>query len=247
MFRLLVIFFMTTFPTTNLWASNYIGNYECEPTFVVREAMLFLANGKDDTHLLITNQNSGIDIGLIDEDALKKMEIAPEDFQSLKLEMFQKHSFRMQISENYGQITQTGQNGVDTYFEHVLVSPLETDPKILMGYTEYTSKIETNEFWFIRDSVFYYVLRDAFKYLDKTYDTRDVDIGVFSEKKVAYPIIRNMLKNLATSKLTSHGSWIKISQSEVPGTLNFSADNAGLLLDYNVKDTEKFRAVCKLI
>ena len=51
-----------------------------------------------------------------------------------------------------------------------------------------------------------------------------------------------MLKNLATS-----GSWIEISPSDTSGTLNFSIDNAGDLLNYNVRETDKFRAVCKKI
>ena len=74
----------------------------------------------------------------------------------------------------------------------------------------------------------------------------DIDISTFSRdedgKTSADPIIRNMLKNLAT-----RGSWIEISPSDTSGTLNFSIDNAGDLLNYNVRETDKFRAVCKKI
>ena len=79
---------------------------------------------------------------------------------------------------------------------------------------------------------------------DTLKNTKTIDFLDEEEKrKVIYSLVRNMLKNLATYS----GSWIEISQSEIPGTLNFSAKNAGLLLNYNVDDTEIFRAVCKII
>ena len=237
MFRLLVIFFMTTFPTTSLWASNYIGNYECEPTFVLTEDYLLIANGTDDIKVLLTNQNPEIELGLVDENKLKKMGMTLEDFMKFKTTEFRKHSFEMKINSNSGQIIQLGQDKeVDTYFESVLVG--KTDPKILMGYTEYSSKTSSEEYWWIRDFVFMGTWDDTLK------NTKTIEYLDEKEKeKVIYSLVRNMLKNLANYG----GSWIEINQSEIPGTLNFSADNAGLLLDYNVKDTEKFRAVCKLI
>ena len=242
MIRLLVIFLITIFTTTHLWASDYVGDYECEPTFALREDLLFIANGEDDIRLLMINPNKEIDygvFGLIDENLLKKMEMTPEDFLKFNSGTFKQYSFRMKISENAGQITQPGINqDVDVYFEHVLVNDgLETDPKILMGYTEYSSKIETEEFWFIRDLVLMRTWDDTRKNTQKIGTLDEVE-----KRKVLHSLVRNMLQNLATS-----GSWIEISPSDTSGTLNFSIDNAGDLLNYNVRETDKFRAVCKKI
>jgi len=251
MIRLLVIFLITIFTTTHLWASDYVGDYECEPTFALREDFLFIANGEDDIRLLMINPNKEIDygvFGLIDENVIKKNGETPEGFLKFKSGIFKQHSFRMKISENAGQITQPGKDDdAGVYFEHVLVNNgLETDPKILMGYTEFGDKESKDEFWHIREYVFADVLKDTFKYLYKTYGMLDINIYTFSQdedgKASADPIIRNMLKNLATS-----GSWIEISPSDTSGTLNFSIDNAGDLLNYNVRETDKFRAVCKKI
>ena len=183
--------------------------------------------------------NPEIELGLVDENLLKKMEMTPEDFLKFNSGIFKQHSFRMKISENAGQITQPGINqDVDVYFEHVLVNDgLETDPKILMGYTEYSSKTETEEFWFIRDLVFMPTWDDTLKNTQKIGTLDEVE-----KRKVLHSLVRNMLKNLATS-----GSWIEISPSDTSGTLNFSIDNAGDLLNYNVRETDKFRAVCKKI
>jgi len=242
MIRLLVIFLITIFTTTHLWASDYVGDYECEPTFALREDLLFIANGEDDIRLLMINPNKEIDygvFGLIDENVIKKNGETPEGFLKFKSGIFKQHSFRMKISENAGQITQPGKNqDVDVYFEHVLVNDgLETDPKILMGYTEYSSKTETEEFWFIRDLVFMPTWDDTLKNTQKIGTLDEVE-----KRKVLHSLVRNMLKNLATS-----GSWIEISPSDTSGTLNFSIDNAGDLLNYNVRETDKFRAVCKKI
>ena len=242
MIRLLVIFLITIFTTTHLWASDYVGDYECEPTFALREDLLFIANGEDDIRLLMINPNKEIDygvFGLIDENVIKKNGETPEGFLKFKSGIFKQHSFRMKISENAGQITQPGINqDVDVYFEHVLVNDgLETDPKILMGYTEYSSKTETEEFWFIRDLVFMPTWDDTLKNTQKIGTLDEVE-----KRKVLHSLVRNMLKNLATS-----GSWIEISPSDTSGTLNFSIDNAGDLLNYNVRETDKFRAVCKKI
>ena len=242
MIRLLVIFLITIFTTTHLWASDYVGDYECEPTFALREDLLFIANGEDDIRLLMINPNKEIDygvFGLIDENVIKKNGETPEGFLKFKSGIFKQHSFRMKISENAGQITQPGINqDVDVYFEHVLVNDgLETDPKILMGYTEYSSKTETEEFWFIRDLVLMRTWDDTRKNTQKIGTLDEVE-----KRKVLHSLVRNMLKNLATS-----GSWIEISPSDTSGTLNFSIDNAGDLLNYNVRETDKFRAVCKKI
>ena len=237
MIRLLVIFFITIFQTSHLWASDYDGNYKCEPTFVLTENYLLIANGIDYIQVLVTNQNQGIDLGLVDENKLEKIEMTLEDFIKFKTTEFRKHSFEMKIYSNTGQIIQPGHDEeVDTYFETVLVG--KTDSKILMGYTEYGSKTRSEEYWWIRD----FVLMDTWD--DTLKNTKTIDFLDEEEKrKVIYSLVRNMLKNLATYS----GSWIEISQSEIPGTLNFSAKNAGLLLNYNVDDTEIFRAVCKII
>ena len=242
MIRSLVIFLITIFTTTHLWALDYVGDYECEPTFALREDLLFIANGEDDIRLLMINPNKEIDygvFGLIDENVIKKNGETPEGFLKFKSGIFKQHSFRMKISENAGQITQPGKNqDVDVYFEHVLVNDgLETDPKILMGYTEYSSKTETEEFWFIRDLVFMPTWDDTLKNTQKIGTLDEVE-----KRKVLHSLVRNMLQNLATS-----GSWIEISPSDTSGTLNFSIDNAGDLLNYNVRETDKFRAVCKKI
>ena len=248
MIRLLVIFLITIFTTTHLWASDYVGDYESEPTFVLREDLLFIINGKDDIQIMFITPNPETELGLVDENLLKKIEMTPDDFLKFKSGILKQHSFQMKISENSGQITQPGENDdVDVYFEHVLVNDeLETDPKILMGYTEFGDKESKDEFWHIREYVFADVLKDTFKYLYKTYGMLDINIYTFSQdedgKASADPIIRNMLKNLAT-----RGSWIEISSSDTSGTLNFSIDNAGDLLNYNVRETDKFRAVCKKI
>lgn len=248
MIRLLVIFLITIFTTTHLWASDYVGDYECEPTFVLREDLLFIINGKDDIQIMLITPYPETELGLVDENLLKKIKMTPDDFLKFKSGILKQHSFQMKISENSGQITQPGENDdVDVYFEHVLVNDgLETDPKILMGYTEFGDKESKDEFWHIREYVFADVLEDTFKYLYETYGMLDIDISTFSRdedgKTSADPIIRNMLKNLAT-----RGSWIEISPSDTSGTLNFSIDNAGDLLNYNVRETEKFRAVCKKI
>ena len=229
---------MTIFPTIHLWASDYDGDYTCEPTFVLTENYLIIANGIDDIQVLMTKQNPEIELGLVDENKLKKMGMTPEDFAKFKSTEFQKHSFEMKISANTGQIIQTGQGTeVDTYFENVFVKDgAETDPKILMGYTEYSPKTFTDEYWKIRDNVLMDTLDDILE-MTETYEyINDVEY-----RKVLNSLVRNMLKNLATS-----GSWIEINQSEIPGALNFSAENAGLLLNYNVDDTAKFRAVCKI-
>lgn len=227
---------MTNFPIIHLWASDYDGNYKCEPTFVLTENYLLIANGIDDIQFLVTRQNPEIELGLVDENKLKKMGMTLDEFSKFKSTEFQKHSFELKISANTGQIIQTGQDReVDTYFESILVG--KTDPKILMGYTEYVSKIENEEFWFIRDFVFMDAWDDTLK------NTETIEWLEKEEKeKVIYSLVRNMLKNLAVS-----GSWIEINQSEIPGALNFSAENAGLLLNYNVGDSEKFQAVCKII
>jgi len=240
MIRLLVIFLITIFTTTHLWASDYVGDYECEPTFVLGEDVLFVVNSKDDIRLLMINPNREIDFGafgLIDENVTKKNGGTPEDFLKLKLELFKQYSFKMKISENSGQITQPGENDdVDVYFEHVLVNDgVETGPKILMGYTEYSSKTETEEFWFIRDLVLMRTWDDTLKNTQKIGTLDEVE-----KRKVLYSLVRNMLKNLATS-----GSWIEISPSDTSGTLNFSIDDAGYLL--TIRETDKFRAVCKKI
>jgi hypothetical protein len=247
--KFLIVLISLLAPCQIILASEYLGEYKCEPTFVLGEDVLFVANSKDDIRLLMINPNREIDFGvfgLIDENVTKKNGGTPEDFLKLKLELFKQYSFRMKISENAGQITQPGENDyVDVYFEHVLVNNgLETDPKILMGYTEFGDKESKDEFWHIREFVFTDVLKDTFKYLYKTYGMLDIDIYTFSQdedgKTSADPIIRNMLKNLATS-----GSWIEISPSDTSGTLNFSIDDAGYLL--TIRETDKFRAVCKLI
>jgi len=241
MIRLLVIFLITIFTTTHLWASDYVGDYECEPTFVLqKKGLLFIINGEDDIRLLMINPNKEIDygvFGLIDENVIKKNGETPEGFLKFKSGIFKQHSFRMKISENSGQITQPGENDdVDVYFEHVLVNDgLETDPKILMGYTEYSSKTETEEFWFIRDLVFMPTWDDTLKNTQKIGTLDEVE-----KRKVLHSLVRNMLKNLATS-----GSWIEISPSDTSGTLNFSIDDAGYLL--TIRETDKFRAVCKKI
>ncbi len=74
MIRLLIIFFMTIFPTIHLWASDYDGDYTCEPTFVLTENYLIIANGIDDIQVLITKQNPEIELGLVDENKLKKIQ-----------------------------------------------------------------------------------------------------------------------------------------------------------------------------
>lgn len=235
MIRLLIIFIMTTFPTIHLWALDYDGNYTCEPTFVLTEKYLLIANGIDNIQVLVTKQNQEIDLGLVDENKLEKMGMTLENFMKFKTTEFRKHSFEMKISANTGQIIQPGQDSeVDTYFENVYLK----SGKTLMGYTEYSSKTKTDELWEIRDFVFMGTYDDTQKHAIK--------IGFLDkeeQRKVIYSLVRNMLKELATSS----GSWIEISQSKVPGTLNFSAENAGLLLNYNVDDTEIFRAVCKII
>ena len=248
--KFLIVLISLLAPCQIILASEYIGEYKCKPTFVLREDLLFIINGKDDIQVMLINPNPETELGLVDENLLKKIEMTPEDFLKFKSEIFKQHSFRMKISENAGQITQPGKNqDVDVYFEHVLVNNgMETDPKILMGYTEFGNKESKDEFWHIRDYVFSDVFKDTSKYLDKSYGTRDVDIYYFSDadgKTSADPIIRNMLRNLAYSGF--FGSWIKISLSDSSGTLNFSVDNAGELLNYNVRETDKFRAICKLI
>ena len=99
MIRLLVIFLITIFTTTHLWASDYVGDYECEPTFVLqKKGLLFIINGEDDIRVMVIIPNPEIELGLVDENLLKKMEMTPEDFLKFNSEIFKQHSFRMKIS-----------------------------------------------------------------------------------------------------------------------------------------------------
>lgn len=229
---------MTTFPTTNLWASNYIGNYECEPTSILTEEFLFIANGKDNIQVLLTKPNPDIELGLVEETKLKKMGSTTEEFLKFKSTQFQKHSFELEISENYGEITQIGQDSeVDTYFENVFLKDGEGKPTLLLGYTEYTSKTETDEYWKIRDDILIDAMSDILE-MTKTYEYKNES----EYREVLNSLVRNMLKNLATG-----GSWIEISQNDNSGTLNFSMVDAQPLFNFNVNKTDKFGAVCKLI
>lgn len=226
-------FLIILFPTHIVWASNYVGKYKCEPTSILTEEFLFIANGKDNIQVLLTKPNPDIELGLVEETKLKKMGSTTEEFLKFKSTQFQKHSFELEIFKNYGQIIQTGQDSeVDTYFENVFLK----DGELLLGYTEYTSKSETDEYWKVRDDLFIDAMSDILE-MTRTYEYKNE----IEYKKVLTSLARNMLKNLAFS-----GSWIEINQGQVQGTLNFSADNAGLLLRNNVEDTEKFRAICKL-
>ena len=235
--KVFFFFLIIFFPTHTVWASNYIGEYKCEPTSILTEDFLFIANGKDNIQVLLTKPNPDIELGLVEETKLKKMGMTTKEFQKFKLTQFQKHSFEMKISTNTGQIIQTGQDSeVNTYFENVFLKDGEGNPKLLLGYTEYTSKSETEEYWKVRDDLLIDAMSDILE-MTRTYEYKNE----IEYKKVLTSLARNMLKNLAFS-----GSWIEINQGQVRGTLNFSADNAGLLLNNNVEDTEKFRAICKL-
>jgi len=153
---------------------------------------------------------------------------------NFKSTQFQKHSFELEISENYGEITQIGQDSeVDKYFENVFLK----DGALLLGYTEYTSKTETDEYWKIRDDIFIDAMSDILK-MTRTYEYKNES----EYREVLNSLVRNMLKNLAFG-----GSWIEISQNDNSGTLNFSMVDAQPLFNFNVNKTDKFVAVCKLI
>ena len=73
-------FLIILFPTHFVWASNYIGKYKCEPTSILTEDFLFIANGKDNIQVLLTKPNPDIELGLVEETKLKEMKKGTQNY-----------------------------------------------------------------------------------------------------------------------------------------------------------------------
>ena len=57
-------------------------------------------------------------------------------------------------------------------------------------------------------------------------------------------VSNNLLLNLYT---ISDGNWIEIEPADINGELNFTAKDASRLFSFNVKESELFKAKCRLI
>ena len=240
--KLLIVLISLLIPCKIILASDYAGFYQCEPTFILANKFLLISNGKDDIQILITEPNQEVPIGLVDENMLQKMGMTPEDFSKFKLEQFQDYTFNLKIWTDKGQITQLNKdNEVDTYFHNVLQGG------VLMGYTEYTNQVKTDDDWFIRDVIFMGVFDDIYQIfindLGNDIITDNRNFSGADKVKLSNPLVKNMLEYLAPYE-DYYGSWIEISQHETPGKLEFSVKDIQPILNFNVGQTHEFRAIC---
>ena len=232
--KFLIVLISLLTPCQIILASEYIGEYKCEPTFIQQEEFLILSNNESDIEVIAIKQYPNYPIGLIDEDFLAKVETSNEDFDKWKKEKFESHTFNLLISENGGKISQFDKtNPVEIVFHSLIFNDY---PKLLAGYTEFSSEKEKEDFWYIRDGV----LVDVWNDIDEM-----VRNGSAEElNELMNQVANNLLLNLYT---ISDGNWIEIEPTDINGELNFTAKDASRLFSFNVKESQLFKAKCRLI
>jgi hypothetical protein len=232
--KFLIVLISLLAPCQIILASEYIGEYKCEPTFIQQEEFLILSNNESDIEVIAIKQYPNYPIGLIDEDFLAKVETSNEDFDKWKKEKFESHTFNLLISENGGKISQFDKtNPVEIVFHSIIFNDY---PKLLAGYTEFSSEKEKEDFWYIRDVI----LVDVWNDIDEM--VRNGSVEELNE--LMNQVANNLLLNLYT---ISDGNWIEIEPTDINGELNFTAKDASRLFSFNVKESELFKAKCRLI
>jgi hypothetical protein len=232
--KFLIVLISLLAPCQIILASEYIGEYKCEPTFIQQEEFLILSNNESDIEVIAIKQYPNYPIGLIDEDFLAKVETSNEDFDKWKKEKFESHTFNLLISENGGKISQFDKtNPVEIVFHSIIFNDY---PKLLAGYTEFSSEKEKEDFWYIRDGI----LVDVWNDIDEM--VRNGSVEELNE--LMNQVANNLLLNLYT---ISDGNWIEIEPTDINGELNFTAKDASRLFSFNVKESELFKAKCRLI
>ena len=232
--KFLIVLISLLAPCQIILASEYLGEYKCEPTFIQQEDFLILSNNESDIEVIAIKQNPDYPIGLIDEDFLAEVETSNEDFDKWKKEKFESHTFNLLISENGGKISQFDKtNPVEIVFHSLIFNDY---PKLLAGYTEFSSEEQKEDFWYIRDGV----LVDVWNDIDEM-----VRNGSAEElNELMNQVANNLLLNLYT---ISDGNWIEIEPTDINGELNFTAKDARRLFSFNVKESQLFKAKCRLI
>ena len=236
--KFLIVLISLLAPCQIILASEYIGEYKCEPTFIQQEEFLILSNNESDIEVIAIKQYPNYPIGLIDEDFLAEVETSNKDFDKWKKEKFESHTFNLLISENGGKISQFDKtNPVEIVFHSIIFNDY---PKLLAGYTEFSSEEQKEDFWYIRDGVLIDVWNDIDKNLYFEYGTVNED----EYNQLMNQITNNLLINLYT---ISDGNWIEIEPTDTEGELNFTAKDARRLFSFNVKESQLFKAKCRLI
>jgi hypothetical protein len=232
--KFLIVLISLLAPCQIILASEYIGEYKCEPTFIQQEEFLILSNNESDIEVIAIKQYPNYPIGLIDEDFLAKVETSNEDFDKWKKEKFESHTFNLLISENGGKISQFDKtNPVEIVFHSIIFNDY---PKLLAGYTEFSSEEQKEDFWYIRDGV----LVDVWNDIDEM--VRNGSVEELNE--LMNQVANNLLINIYR---ISDGAWIEIELTDINGELNFTAKDASRLFSFNVKESQLFKAKCRLI
>jgi len=232
--KFLIVLISLLAPCQIILASEYIGEYKCEPTFIQQEEFLILSNNESDIEVIAIKQYPNYPIGLIDEDFLAEVETSNEDFDKWKKEKFESHTFNLLISENGGKISQFDKtNPVEIVFHSIIFNDY---PKLLAGYTEFSSEEEKEDFWYIRDGV----LLDVWNDIDEMVRNGSLEESIELINQVA----NNLLLYLYP---ISDGNWIEIEPTDTEGELNFTAKDASRLFSFNVKESQLFKAKCRLI
>ena len=232
--KFLIVLISLLAPCQIILASEYIGEYKCEPTFIQQEDFLILSNNESDIEVIAIKQYPNYPIGLIDDDFLAEVETSNQDFENWKKEKLESHTFNLLISENGGKISQFDKtNPVEIVFHSIIFNDY---PKLLAGYTEFSSEEQKEDFWYIRDGV----LVDVWNDIDEM-----VRNGSAEElNELMNQVANNLLLNLYT---ISDGNWIEIEPTDINGELNFTAKDASRLFSFNVKESQLFKAKCRLI
>ena len=232
--KFLIVLISLLAPCQIILASEYIGEYKCEPTFIQQEDFLILSNNESDIEVIVIKQYPNYPIGLIDEDFLAEDQWSNEDFDNWKKEKFELHTFNLLISENGGKISQFDKtNPVEIVFHSIIFNDY---PKLLAGYTEFSSEEQKEDFWYIRDGV----LVDVWNDIDEM--VRNGSVEELNE--LMNQVANNLLLNLYT---ISDGNWIEIEPTDINGELNFTAKDASRLFSFNLKESQLFKAKCRLI
>ena len=232
--KFLIVLISLWAPCQIILASEYLGEYKCEPTFIQQDEFLILSNNESDIEVIAIKQYPNYPIGLIDDDFLAEVETSNQDFENWKKEKLESHTFNLLISENGGKISQFDKtNPVEIVFHSLIFNDY---PKLLAGYTEFSSEKEKEDFWYIRDGV----LVDVWNDIDEM-----VRNGSAEElNELMNQVANNLLLNLYT---ISDGNWIEIEPTDINGELNFTAKDASRLFSFNVKESQLFKAKCRLI
>ena len=242
--KFLIVLISLLAPCQIILASEYIGEYKCEPTFIQQEDFLILSNNESDIEVIVIKQYPNYPIGLIDEDFLAEDQWSNEDFDNWKKEKFELHTFNLLISENGGKITQFDKtNPVEIFFHSIIFNGYSNHsiifndyPKLLAGYTEFSSEEEKEDFWYIRDGV----LLDVWNDIDEMVRNGSPEESIELINQVA----NNLLLYLYP---ISDGNWIEIEPTDIKGELNFTAKDASRLFSFNVVESQLFKAKCRLI